>query len=100
MKIKSQLRFKYKSVVSSFLVAFLLLASTGVAYRLARAQSSSETWVSYTPTAQQTTLDILSCGGRTFAKVKFTFNEGGYRVTDWGQASGAGFGAAREGVKP
>jgi hypothetical protein len=91
MKIKSQLRFRYKSVVSSFFIAFLLLASTGVAYRLARAQSSSsETWVSYVPTAQQTALDILSCGGRTFAKVKFTFNDGGYRVADWGQASGAG----------
>ncbi|HJQ35262.1 MAG TPA: hypothetical protein VJ866_24130 [Pyrinomonadaceae bacterium] len=51
---------------------------------------SDETWVPYTPTAAQTELTPLSCGGRTFVKVKFTFNDGGYRVTDWGAAQKSG----------
>jgi hypothetical protein len=51
---------------------------------------AAEEWVPFIPAAQQTDLDILSCGGRTFAKVKLTFNDGGYRVTDWGQPARAG----------
>jgi len=52
--------------------------------------SSNETWEPYLPTPAQTELDVLSCGGRTFVKVKLTFNTGGYRVTDWGQPARSG----------
>ncbi|HZT57351.1 MAG TPA: hypothetical protein VFA21_01880 [Pyrinomonadaceae bacterium] len=90
MKIVPRLLVRNKSVFFSLFVASLLLAASGVVLRRASAQTPSETWVSYTPVAQQTELDVLTCGGRTFAKVKFTFNDGGYRVTDWGQAAGAG----------
>jgi Tol biopolymer transport system component len=51
---------------------------------------SAEIWEPYTPTAAQTELTALSCGGRTFVKVKFTFNDGGYRVTEWGAAQPSG----------
>jgi hypothetical protein len=45
---------------------------------------STDTFEPYTPTATQTLLTVLGCGGRTFVKVKFTFNDGGYRVAEWG----------------
>ncbi|MDT7806350.1 MAG: TolB protein [Acidobacteriota bacterium] len=51
---------------------------------------TTEVWEPYVPKAVQTELTVLSCGGRTFAKVKFTFNDGGYRVVDWGQAEQSG----------
>ena len=43
------------------------------------------TFLPYTPSAAQTAISILSCGSRTFARVKITFSDSGYRVSDWGQ---------------
>jgi Tol biopolymer transport system component len=51
---------------------------------------SAEIWEPYTPTFAQSNLSFLSCGGRTFVKVKFTFNDGGYRVADWGTLARTG----------
>jgi Tol biopolymer transport system component len=42
-------------------------------------------WQPFIPSPAQTSLDILTCGGRTFAKVKITFSDTSYRVVDWGQ---------------
>src|SRR5437879_8667027 len=37
-------------------------------------------WQPFIPTPAQTSLDILTCGGRTFAKVKITFSDTSYRI--------------------
>ncbi|MDX6576289.1 MAG: hypothetical protein QOE96_2242 [Blastocatellia bacterium] len=42
-------------------------------------------WQPFIPTPVQTSLEILSCGGRTFAKVKIVFSDTSYRIVDWGQ---------------
>jgi hypothetical protein len=42
-----------------------------------------EQWVPYTPTEQQTTIDILRREGKTVARVKIVFPSSGFRV-DWG----------------
>jgi hypothetical protein len=42
-------------------------------------------WLPYTPSTSQTAINVLSCGSRTFATVNITFNDSGYRVSDWGQ---------------
>jgi Tol biopolymer transport system component len=42
-------------------------------------------WLPFTPSSSQTAINILSCGSRTFAAVRITFNDAGYRVSDWGQ---------------
>ena len=41
-------------------------------------------WQPYTPAATQTDIEVLTCGERAFAKVKITFNDTSYRITDWG----------------
>src|SRR5260221_4679120 len=43
-------------------------------------------WQPFIPAPAQTSLDILTCGGRTFAKVKIIFSDTSYRIVDWGQA--------------
>jgi TolB protein len=50
----------------------------------------SEVWEPFIPSSNQVELDVLTCGGRSFAKVKITFSDGGYRVTDWGQVAKSG----------
>jgi Tol biopolymer transport system component len=42
-------------------------------------------WLPYALSSSQTAINILSCGSRTFATVRITFNDAGYRVSDWGQ---------------
>jgi TolB protein len=42
-------------------------------------------WQPFIPSSVQTSLEILSCGGRTFAKVKIVFSDTSYRIVDWGQ---------------
>jgi TolB protein len=46
---------------------------------------SGITWFPYTLTPAQTTIEVLSCGSRTFVKVKIIFSDTSYRVVDWGQ---------------
>jgi Tol biopolymer transport system component len=48
-----------------------------------------ETWVPVDPAADQASIDVLACGGRTFVKVKFTFNYSD-RIVDWGQVGNSG----------
>ena len=57
--------------------------------------STAETFEPYVPSAGQTELNALVCGGRTFIKVKFTFNTSGYRVVEQGavERSGGSFAA-------
>jgi hypothetical protein len=43
------------------------------------------TWLPYTLTPAQTSIEVLTCGSRTFAKVKIIFSDTSYRVVDWGQ---------------
>jgi Domain of unknown function (DUF4214) len=85
----SRPRFSRRLAAAALFFACLLCASAVFLGRRASAQST-ETWVAFIPNAQQTELDILSCGGRTFADVKITFNNGGFRVTDWGQPARVG----------
>ena len=87
----------YLVVILCFVAACALYASAaGPAAREASAHAAltsaatPETWEPHVPTAEQTALEVLSCGGRTFVKVKFTFNSGGYRVTDWGAPARSG----------
>jgi hypothetical protein len=84
VKSKPRLSRRPEAFALALLLLCILCAAAGVVHPRA-AGSATEEWVSYIPVAQQTDLDILSCGGRTFAKVKLTFSDGGYRVTDWGQ---------------
>jgi len=42
-------------------------------------------WEAFVPSPNQIELDVLSCGDKSFAKVRITFNDSGYRVADWGQ---------------
>ncbi|HMG76526.1 MAG TPA: hypothetical protein VK582_23825 [Pyrinomonadaceae bacterium] len=42
-------------------------------------------WQPFIPTPAQTNLEILMCGGRTFAKVKIIFSDTSFRIVDWGQ---------------
>jgi hypothetical protein len=80
-------------IISAFAAACALYAAAGPSVRKASAgppPAPAEEWVPYTPNAAQTAVDVLTCGGRVFAKVKFTFNDGGYRVADWGQAEKSG----------
>ena len=44
----------------------------------------------YVPTAAQATLEVLGCGGRTFVKLTFVFQSGGYGVVEQGQAVRSG----------
>ena len=46
---------------------------------------SGITWQPFIPKPAQTNLDVLTCGGRTFVKVKITFSDTSYRIVDWGQ---------------
>src|SRR2546425_2140800 len=46
---------------------------------------SGITWQPFIPASAQIDLDFVMCGGRTFAKVKITFFDAGFRVADWGQ---------------
>lgn len=50
----------------------------------------TDVWEPYVPTPAQTEIEVVSCGGRAFVKVKLTFNNGGFRVTDWGRPVRAG----------
>lgn len=44
----------------------------------------TNTWEPFTPSPLQVTIDVSTCGSRTFAKLNFDFNDLGYRVADWG----------------
>ena len=46
----------------------------------------SEGWAPFQPAAEETSINVLSCGGQTFVKSKFTFPDAGNRIADWGQA--------------
>jgi hypothetical protein len=91
--MKSKPRFsRRRLVLLAFVAVCLLFGTAGLLHTRASAQ---EAWEPFIPQADHTALDVLTCGGRTFAKVKLTFNDGGYRVVDWGQAvrSGSDFSA-------
>jgi Tol biopolymer transport system component len=47
-------------------------------------------WVPFNPSATQTALEVVSCGGKTWIKAKITFNDAGFRVADWDQVARTG----------
>ncbi|HYP54668.1 MAG TPA: hypothetical protein VEQ42_14055, partial [Pyrinomonadaceae bacterium] len=49
------------------------------------AARAAEEWVPYQLNAGQTNVRVWTSQGTTYARVLLTFNDGGYRVVDWGQ---------------